>query len=86
MTPSEARKLKHHLQSAAKILKADTPQEQLQNFESIELAARQHMLETVGPAMGEIFFQQENRKPSGKSDKSKPALGQCGYKEQKPKS
>lgn len=69
MTPSEARKLKYHLQSAAKILKADTPKEQLQDFESIELAARQHLLETVGPTMGEIFFHQENLKPSGKSDK-----------------
>ena len=69
MTPSEARELKYHLESVAKILKANTPQNHLQDFESIELAARQHMLETVGPAIGEIFFQQENPKPSEKSDK-----------------
>lgn len=69
MTPSEARELQCHLRSVAKILKANTPEDQLQDFESIELAARQHIIETVGPAIGEFFFQRENPKPAGKSDK-----------------
>lgn len=73
MTPTEAQKLKHYLQEAAKLLKADTPEEQLQDFESIELAARKHMVETVGPAMGEIFLPQHSQAVQGKSGRSKPA-------------
>ena len=58
MTPEEARQVKFHLYSAAKILKANTPEAELQDFESIELAARQHLLDTVGPAMADVFFAQ----------------------------
>lgn len=60
MNSSDAIQLKYYLQSAAKILKANTSQNDLKDFESIELAARKHMIETVGPIMGEIFFRQKN--------------------------
>lgn len=69
MTPEKAKALEYHLHKAAKILKEDTPEEQLQDFESIELAARKHMVETVGPAIGEIFFVQESQKTVEKSDR-----------------
>jgi hypothetical protein len=35
---------------------------QLQDFESIELVARQCLLETVGPVIGEVFFAQGSQK------------------------
>lgn len=64
MPASDAQTLKYHLQEAAKLLKAHTPEAELQDFESIELAARKHIVETVGPVMGEIFFHQANHEPS----------------------
>jgi hypothetical protein len=67
MNPADARQVQYHLQSAAKLLKANTPEADLQDFESIELAARKQMLETVGPAIGEIFFPQESQKQAGKN-------------------
>lgn len=73
MTPTQARQLQYHLREAAKLLKEDTPDSELQDFESIELAARQHMVETVGPAIGEVFFGQESQKTQENSDSSKPA-------------
>ena len=73
MTPSETYQLKQHLRAVAKILKNNTPDEQLQDFESIELAAREHMLETVGPAIGEFFLSQKSQPKGENIDKSKPA-------------
>ena len=73
MTPSEQYQLKQHLRAAAKILKNNTPDEQLQDFESIELAAREHMLETVGPEIGAFFLSQKSQPKGENSDKSKPA-------------
>lgn len=67
MTPEETRQVQFHLRSAAKILKANTPKAELQDFESIELAARQHLLETVGPAMADVFFAEEKRSKLGNS-------------------
>ncbi|MEG4459265.1 hypothetical protein [Microcoleus sp. N9_A1] len=58
MNPANEQKLKYHLREVAKLLKEETPQEELQNFEHIELAARKHILETVGPEIGTFFFLQ----------------------------
>ncbi len=69
MTPAETRKLKYHLREVAKLLKEDTPESELQDFETIELAARKHLLETVGPEIGEFFWQQENQQKKAKSVK-----------------
>jgi hypothetical protein len=69
MTPEDRKKLIYYVRSAAKLLKANTPKEQLQDFESIELVARQHLLETVGPAIREVFFAQENQKTEAKNVK-----------------
>jgi hypothetical protein len=69
MNSSEEQELIYYLQSAAKILKAQLPEADLQDFESIELMARKHMLETVGPVMGEIFFPRQSQKPTKKNDR-----------------
>jgi hypothetical protein len=69
MNPEALKQAKYHIQEAAKILKANTQPQDLQDFESIELVARQHLLDTVGPAMGEIFFHQESPKPAEKNGK-----------------
>ncbi|MGL4501928.1 MAG: hypothetical protein ACRCU2_22865, partial [Planktothrix sp.] len=58
MNLANEQKLKYHLREVAKILKEETPNEQLQNFEQIELATRKHILETVGPEIGTFFFLQ----------------------------
>ncbi|WP_072620461.1 hypothetical protein [Spirulina major] len=57
MNSAQERKLKYHLKEVAKLLKEDTPEAQLQDSESIELAARKHMVDTVGPEIGEFFCQ-----------------------------
>lgn len=68
MTPEDAQKLKHHLTEAARLLRKNTPEADLQDFESIELAARNHMMKTVGPTIGEFFSQTASRSES-ESDK-----------------
>ncbi len=65
MTPQEARELKHYLTEAARILRNNTPDSRLHDFESIELAAREHMVKTVGPTIGEFFSQTVNRSKDG---------------------
>ncbi|MBC6472237.1 MAG: hypothetical protein GDA48_10925 [Hormoscilla sp. GM102CHS1] len=52
MTSEECRELEAHLQGLARILYKNTPPEQLKDVESIELALRGHMLETIGPQLG----------------------------------
>ena len=73
MTPQDAQKLQHHLIEAARILRDNTADSRLQDFESIELAAREHMMETVGPTIGEFFSQTAGSTPDD-SVKSPPAL------------
>jgi hypothetical protein len=68
MTPENTQKLKHHLIEAARILREETPEASLQDFESIELALREHMLNTVGPTIGDFFSQTVNRSESGNDE------------------
>jgi hypothetical protein len=69
MTPAKEQKLKYHLREVAKLLKEETPNEQLQSFEQIELAARKHILETVGPEIGTFFFLQGSLQSKEKNGK-----------------
>ena len=63
MTPEESKVLKDHLKAAAAILLNNTPKEELQSFNSIELAVRKHLLKEVAPEIGNFFKQQQrNRK------------------------
>jgi len=56
MNAQEELQLQEHLQAIGKILVRNTPQEQLKDFEAIELAVREHLLTTVSPAISSIFW------------------------------
>ena len=71
MTPEESKVLKDHLKAAAAILLNNTPKEELQSFNSIELAVREHLLKEVAPEIGNFFKQQQrHRKEQKDSDQS----------------
>jgi len=56
------------LQGVARILFKNTPEEQLKDFGSIELAVRDHVLKEVAPKIGIFFKQQQNRGGQSKRD------------------
>lgn len=62
MDASKAAQLKAHARAIAQLLYEETetsdPQ-QLENFEGIEQAVRDHFLEHVGPEIGEFFVKQQ---------------------------
>ncbi len=62
MDASKAEQLKAHARAIAQLLYEETktahPQ-QLENFEGIEQAVRGHLLEYVGPEIGEFFSKQQ---------------------------
>ena len=62
MDASKAAQLKAHARAIAQLLyeetEADNPQ-QLENFEGIEQAVRGHLLEHIGPEIGEFFVKQQ---------------------------
>lgn len=58
MNAAEQEQLNYHLNEIATILYKNTRPEQLQDFESIEQAARQQILTEVSPKIGEFFFTQ----------------------------
>ena len=71
MTPEESKVLKDHLKAAAAILLNNTPKEELQSFNSIELVVREHLLKEVAPEIGNFFKQQQrNRKEQEDSNQS----------------
>jgi len=59
MTPQEKQKVQEHLREVAKILLHNTPIEKQQDFESMELSVREHLLETVAPEISNFFLTQE---------------------------
>ena len=60
MNSKDRKKIDTCLQELAEILYRNTPAEELADFEGIEKAVRNHMLETVGPNIG-FFYQNHNR-------------------------
>jgi hypothetical protein len=60
MNSEDRKKIDTCLQELAEILYRNTPAEELADFEGIEKAVRNHMLETVGPNIG-FFYQNQNR-------------------------
>lgn len=56
MTPEEQQKIKINLQEIADILYKNTPGEKLQDFESVELSVREHLIETVAPEISSFFL------------------------------
>lgn len=62
MDASKAEKIKAHARAIAKLLYEETEAanpSQLENFEGIEQAVRSHLLEHVGPEIGEFFVKQQ---------------------------
>ena len=58
MEPSKRAELKAHVRAIAQLLYKETESaspQQLENFEGIETAVRDHLLEHVGPEIGEFF-------------------------------
>ena len=69
MTPEEQQKIKINLQEIAEILYKNTPVDNLQSFESVELSVREHLIETVAPEIsifllggGKRFWEKKNHK------------------------
>jgi hypothetical protein len=60
MTPKERQEIEAHLNAVARILYKNTAPEQLQDFESIELVAREHLLTEIAPKLGEFFLTKES--------------------------
>lgn len=56
VTPKETRELNKHLEAAAAILFKNTPKEELQDFESLELALRNQLAAHVHPTFGHFFY------------------------------
>jgi hypothetical protein len=61
MTPEDRQKLEEHIEGIAQILYQNTPQEQLENFETIEITLRNEMLTKVTPRIGEFFLTQDRK-------------------------
>jgi len=59
MNPDQKEQIDQHLKAIAQILVDNTPEEQLSNFEGIEIALRDHWLTTLGPAVGSFFLNQQ---------------------------
>jgi hypothetical protein len=55
MTPEEKEKLNEYILGISEILAKNTPQENLKDFESIEVTVREHLLTTVAPGIGSFF-------------------------------
>jgi hypothetical protein len=56
MNSKDRYELKKHLKAAAAILYSNTPSDQLQDFESLELALRDQLQAHVQPVFGEFFL------------------------------
>jgi len=56
MTPEQRQKLKINLQEIADIFYQNTPPENLQSFESIELTVREQIVEIVAPEISGFFY------------------------------
>lgn len=64
MNEQEQEQLQDHLREVAKLLFKDTPQEQIQDFDSIEMSIREHLLGTIAPNIASFFLlNQPERRP-----------------------
>ena len=76
MTPEDKRKLQQHIRSISEILVQNTPSEQLKDFESIELAIRDHLLKEINPEIASFFFKQQQKQQQSRSRKVASIIGQ----------
>lgn len=68
MTPEEQQKIKINLQEIAEILDKNTPVDNLQSFESVELSVREHLIETVAPEISVFFLTRRVEKVLGEKE------------------
>lgn len=69
MTPEEKQKLQEHIKNISEILVQNTPSEQLKDFESIELAIRDHLLKEINPEIASFFFKQQHKQQQEEAEK-----------------
>ena len=62
MTPEEQAIVQKKLKEVAEILYKNTPNKELQTFETVELSIRNHLLQTVAPNIGTFFLTQQEEK------------------------
>ncbi len=72
MTPEEQATIKEHLRQVAEILYKNTPSAELTRFETIELTIREHIIETVGPEIGNFFTNQQEETLLEENEQFKP--------------
>ena len=68
MTPEQRQKIKINLQVIADIFYQNTPPDNLQSFESIELTVREHLVETVAPEISSFFLTQQEELLGGEKE------------------
>ena len=68
MTPEQRQKIKINLQEIADILYQNTPPDNLQSFESIELTVREQIVETVAPEISSFFLTQQEELLRGEKE------------------
>jgi len=68
MTPEEQQKIKINIQEIAAIFYKNTPVEKLQDFESVELSVREHLIETVAPEISGFFLTRRVEKVRGEKE------------------
>ena len=69
MTPEEQAKVNQKLREVAEILYKNTPDEELADFETIELSVRGQLLKTVAPKIGEFFSVKQGKVKQEESEK-----------------
>ena len=71
VTPKETKELNKHLEAAAAILFKNTPEEELQDFESLELALRDQLVVHVHPTFGHFFYEAAQKQMPEESEESR---------------
>jgi hypothetical protein len=74
MTPEQQAAIATHLQSIAEILYENTPVEQLETLEGIEIAIREHLQDTVGPELALFLSVAVQEQLKGALENSKVVL------------
>lgn len=69
MNLEEKESLEKHLREIAVILFKNTPPSSLEDFESIEVAVREHLLTEVGPVIGSFFVKRQAELEREESEK-----------------
>jgi len=77
MDASKAEQIKAHARAIAKLLYEETEvsnPESLETFEGIEVALRDHIVEHIGPELGEFFVKQQRAAQPDAAGRSKAPL------------